>query len=473
MADAVTQWRDVRIPASLWVISISVSLAAVPLLFFTDIAVVGLGILGLMAMIASFDDRYRLFILVALIPFAHAGIGLSEMGGFGPYDIFLGWFVLLYLWRIGPITLFQVEVPRTLWLGGLMVLSFIPSVMNSGTPSDTLKAFVQLSVSVLTTAGVFEILRRRNDILLIRKVLILFVAVASGASLYGLLQTILSGSLVSVAVGRTYFSLFQDVNYYSGYLLMAVAVAVGLIFSTRHFVAQILIFGAIGVLIVAIIATVSRSAIAVLLFLTMAYAGYFVLQRGISKWMGVLMAAGVIGILSIVVFTDLGKRMVDLFTVSRRIESVIVGQDASLQQRANILVVTMSMIESHPVVGVGFGSFEQAFEFYKGTYLSTGFKRSAHNTYLRIAAETGVVGLCGFGLFVLSLMVTVLRGVRLAFHTPSGVVFLSLAFSLVAFLLMSLTLDQMFEPQFWIVAGVSLAFGSVLREGQKENGPNA
>jgi O-antigen ligase len=121
------------------------------------------------------------------------------------------------------------------------------------------------------------------------------------------------------------------------------------------------------------------------------------------------------------------------------------------------------MIESHPVAGVGFGSFEEIFERYKESYLSTGFKRSAHNTYLRVAAETGIIGFSALVVFLVSLLRTVLHGIRLTRRTPFEVMFLSVAFSLGTFLLMSATLDQMFEPHFWVMVGIALAYGSFLK----------
>lgn len=465
--------NDAQIPPSLWVAGIGVSMVAIPLLFITDILVLTLGLVGLFVIIICANERYRLFTLVALLPFAHAGIGWSELGGFGPYDIFLGWFVLLYLWRVGPLTLFQVPIPRPLCLGGVMLLTFIPGVINSEISVETVKAFLQLFASILTAAGVYDILQKRNDEGLIRSLLIVFVGVAAAVSLYGLLETIISGLLVKVATGRAYFSLFQDVNYYSGYLLMALSVAVGLMLSAKRNIPRLLFLGSAVVLIVAIIATVSRSALATLILLGLTYIVYFFMQRGVQKWIGALMIAGVAGILGVVIFTGLGQKMVDLLTVSRRVETVIVGRDASLQQRANILVVTLQIIESHPFVGVGFGSFEETYERYKGTYLSTGFKRSAHNTYLRVAAESGVIGFSGLLAFLASLMGNVARGVRLTRRGPWGVVFLSIAFSLATFLLMSATLDQMFEPHFWVMVGIALACVMVLRRQATANEMNA
>ena len=450
------------IPLKMWIIALGLSLAGVPFLLVTNALVIGVGFLAALTLVLSLDERFRLFALVGLLPFSHAGVGLSEFGGFGPFDFYLAWVLLLFLWSVGPLRLFRIHLPRPVWLGALLLLAFAPSLGNARLSIETLKAFLQLLVSVLTAAAVYDIIRRRNDPVFVRRLLVFFVGTATVVSIDGLLTTASAGALISVAVGRAYFSFFQDVNYYAGYLLMALSVAVGLLFLVRGIFRKLLVLGSIGVLTVATIATVSRSAMAVYVLLMGAYVTYFVFQRGMTKWIGALLISGVVGIIGLVVFTNAASRVVDLFTVSRRIETVLSGKDASLEQRSKILGVSLRMIADHPLVGVGFGSFEATFDRYKGTALMTGYKRSAHNTYIRTFAETGVIGITALLVFIGSLVLYCYRMAMAGRGHPLFILFLSVAFSLGTFLMMSATLDQMFEPHFWVIAGAALGFGPML-----------
>jgi len=113
---------------------------------------------------------------------------------------------------------------------------------------------------------------------------------------------------------------------------------------------------------------------------------------------------------------------------------------------------------SAPIIGVGFGTFEKTYDWFKGGYLSTGNERSAHNTALRLFAETGLIGLLTALAFVGSLLIAGIRFLRTRREDPEWFMVFSLVLSLVSFFMMSLTLDQMFEPHFWITAGIVLAF---------------
>lgn len=63
----------------------------------------------------------------------------------------------------------------------------------------------------------------------------------------------------------------------------------------------------------------------------------------------------------------------------------------------------LEMARAHPFLGVGFGNYEAAYEDYRliNWKFSLGH---AHNFYLNVLAETGMIGLVGYGLMWLSLL---------------------------------------------------------------------
>jgi O-antigen ligase len=105
---------------------------------------------------------------------------------------------------------------------------------------------------------------------------------------------------------------------------------------------------------------------------------------------------------------------------------------------------------------VGFGAFEKTFERYREGYLSTLFSYSAHNTFLRTLAETGIVGFIPFMAFVFLIMRSLWRAFRNQQERDERTLLVAMMFSLSTFWLMSMTLDQIFEPHFWVVYGVGL-----------------
>ncbi|MBQ9479485.1 MAG: O-antigen ligase family protein [Selenomonadaceae bacterium] len=93
--------------------------------------------------------------------------------------------------------------------------------------------------------------------------------------------------------------------------------------------------------------------------------------------------------LTLVAFINLHPSTVE------RVETVKnLNAEQSVSERFLIWRSTVEMIKDHLIMGVGFGEFEQN---YKSKYISDDAKERwqghAHNTYLQLWAETGVIGL--------------------------------------------------------------------------------
>ncbi|MGV3710154.1 MAG: O-antigen ligase family protein [Gemmatimonas sp.] len=73
--------------------------------------------------------------------------------------------------------------------------------------------------------------------------------------------------------------------------------------------------------------------------------------------------------------------------------------DSSAQQRWVIMHVAATVAAAHPVVGVGIGAYpytHQKFALRRAEWAIAQGQRDSHNTYLRVAAENGVLGLALF-----------------------------------------------------------------------------
>jgi O-antigen ligase len=80
--------------------------------------------------------------------------------------------------------------------------------------------------------------------------------------------------------------------------------------------------------------------------------------------------------------------------------------EGSARQRFALVQTAARMVGDHPVLGVGLGAYSQA----NADYSPALGARDTHDTYLNIAAETGLPGL----LLFLALVTNVLRGTRAA-----------------------------------------------------------
>jgi O-antigen ligase len=131
-----------------------------------------------------------------------------------------------------------------------------------------------------------------------------------------------------------------------------------------------------------------------------------------------LMAAGVIGILAIIAVYLAGRipehyllpilRILGLIQISFTAPSM---QDYSTAERLAHWIAGINMFIAHPVTGVGIGAYGDGYAPYHITIFVNSLGH-AHNYYINIAAETGLIGLTAFLLFLIATFVTSGRAYR-------------------------------------------------------------
>lgn len=135
------------------------------------------------------------------------------------------------------------------------------------------------------------------------------------------------------------------------------------------------------------------------------------------------------------------------------------------QDRVSIYNNTLNMIKHHPFIGVGVNTFSRNYGKYKTVeaekYAHTPDTIYAHNIYLHMAGEIGLLGLFAFLLFLLRVFRQVLKAGRMLRDGYLNVAALSLSACLLAFLINGLTETSLYYSRvamvFWYLIGVSLA----------------
>jgi len=77
--------------------------------------------------------------------------------------------------------------------------------------------------------------------------------------------------------------------------------------------------------------------------------------------------------------------------VDARLQETVM-EDSGIAGRAEVWNDTLKMIRDFPFLGVGLGSWQDLFQRYRAAPWSQEFYREAHNDYLELLAETGIVG---------------------------------------------------------------------------------
>lgn len=216
---------------------------------------------------------------------------------------------------------------------------------------------------------------------------------------------------------------FVNRNNFAGYLEMTLAIGIGLLIAeltdrravswkqfARHTLEWVLsskmvLRLSLCVLVIALTTTHSR----------MGNTGFFVS----------LLVAGVIGLIlsrhatrnTVILLTSLV--IIDLaivgswFGVERLVQRLEQTTQEELIQRETPAAHTLTMLEKHPVLGLGPGTFYLSFEPYRPEAV-VDYYDLAHNDYAQFAAESGLLGFGLVGAFVVFSLIAALRaqGVR-------------------------------------------------------------
>ncbi len=108
--------------------------------------------------------------------------------------------------------------------------------------------------------------------------------------------------------------------------------------------------------------------------------------------------------------------------ISNRLQSIFDINEVNIQSRFKVWKNTVTLIEEHPLLGSGPGSFTEAYRQQQEEILPargevTRIIRHAHSLYLQLLVETGLLGILVFFLLVL---VGSYRGIKNLLSTPPG-----------------------------------------------------
>ena len=129
------------------------------------------------------------------------------------------------------------------------------------------------------------------------------------------------------------------------------------------------------------------------------------------------------------------------------------------------------MFRDNPVLGVGMGNYSVRYKDVTAKYPELDFGHdtySVHNSYIKVAAETGILGLVSTAAFYIVFFLY-LFGLYLKQNNAIGkVVAVSVIIGSITFMVQNLSNNLIFIPQlnilFWLVGGLSIAF---LQQNQK------
>lgn len=222
---------------------------------------------------------------------------------------------------------------------------------------------------------------------------------AALVSLYGLFQYKFMGtvrrewidaSLKGIITKRAY-SVFHNPNVFAEFLVITIPMAVGLFWSHKNPWKKFVYLSIALLEMLVLFLTFSRGGL-----LSTAVAALVFLWVMLRPLIFLAIPMGLLGFHFLPV------------TFQNRILSIFTFSDSSTTYRLKMWGITKEVIQDHPMVGVGLGhkTFKQIFE----TYIRSMPIFHAHNTYLEVLAETGVVGFVTFLYCILASFLHLVKG---------------------------------------------------------------
>jgi O-antigen ligase len=314
-------------------------------------------------------------------------------------------------------------------------------------PGDTSAVLLKYGLDALLFVIAFEAVRTSGHV---KALLAALVAGGAMAAAYGIVASPnlsgLAGSPTAAADLDRLGGTIADPNLLAAVLVVSFVLAAALTATTSSPAARWALMGAAGLALLCVFLTASRGGVVGLLA---ALATGIVLARGRR-------AAAIAGALAVVAASALYVGLFDPGVVQRY--STADGGNG----RTDLWKVGWRMVEANPVHGVGGGNFRDASVHYvlaqPGSIEDSQFiidqPRFAHNVYLEVLAELGVVGLALFLALVGAAIGTGVRAARRFGRLGDGDMELlsrAVVVALVALLAMDFFLSDQFSKQLWLL----------------------
>jgi len=439
-----------------------------------------LGVLPLMvAVIARPDGAMLLFaaglyLNLPVLVAAQVGLPSALSGAFA---------LLLLIPFVGYVVIGRaplVVTPALVCILGWLVVLVLSAGLSGGSPTSVNEILTFLGEGLLLYLLVTNVVRTVRTLRAVMWVLVLAGALMGIVSVWQELTHSYSHTLFGFAqVNQVGFSVGNDVtgpevrprlagpigekNTYARILLVLLPLVLALIRTERDRLAQLVAAGCGGLILCGIALTFSRSA-AVVMALLLVVA---VVLRVVPIRHALLLVAAVVAVV-LAVAPQYVLRLQTLSTADTATEQTSTADNA-LRGRATENLAAFYVFRDHPIIGVGPHEFYQRYSQVYGNkldlrYLET--SRRAHNLYLEIAADTGVIGLSVF-LAIVGVTLVQLWGLarfwRRHRRYDLEAYAQGLVLALTGYLLTGVFLQLNYERYFWLLVALANAAIWILR----------
>jgi O-antigen ligase len=430
-------------------------------------SLLALGSLGLFIAIVVGNVR-RLFLAAAIIDiplgldihFAYrpALAELNAVAGFNVSITTICLAVLYALWLGELLSKRRPQIHSSNWMAMTLPLTayMLVTIMSVAVAGDVMLSLYELALLLqifLLYLYVVGTVRTRQDVLFIVKILLASLLVESvvmiGLRFVGTTIEI-AGITARVDGGTRVGGTVGSPNAAAGYLALFLSLTVGVLLARLGRSYKWLAVLAFGLGGIALIFTLSRGG-------WNAFVVSMVILYLLAWWRGllsrnILVIAAILLVLAIL-FQD--TILVRLFS----------GEGSTAETRLRMMRMAIEIIKDHPWLGVGANNYAIMIPQYD-TPDFAGWLHVVHNKYLLVWAETGLVGLMAFLLFLIT---TIRRGwqswrLNDALLSPLAIGLTAGIVGQMSHMFLDLFHSRPLVQGLWLAAGLIMAIGNIISE---------
>jgi len=394
-------------------LALGLALARLPLLWAVALVTGGIG--GLLLLLRP---TWGLIPLLMSVPLARLG-GLAAWGmRISPAELMLAGVLLAWLIQMAAHRQIRFPHPPLLLPFLLLLGAMLTSLPGALSPRAALKELIKWGSMLAAYLFVATRVERKHLGWLMGAIL----TAGCGQALLGIYQFLTGrGPEWFLLFGRFMraHGTFEQPNPYGGYLGLTLPLAVSLTFDLRAWLGRLAALAALLLMVVALAMSWSRGA-----WLGFA-AAMLVIRVARSRWTAILagVAMGFL-VLTLVLSSAhplppiLAQRFAGLsayFTLPNVTTAEVTEANYALIERLAHWQAALRMWADHPWLGVGIGNYAVVYPAYALSHWPEPLGH-AHNYYLNIGAETGLVGLVFYLIFWIGALWRAFR----ATHGTSG-----------------------------------------------------
>jgi len=251
--------------------------------------------------------------------------------------------------------------------------------------------------------------------------------------------------LPTLAGGRAgAYGMYENHNDYTFIIIMVLPFAYLFLRVSRAWLAKLLLLALVAACMAGVVLSLSRGGILALVLECALILG--------------LTTAGKPRLLALVAVALIASPVITYqFNAREENQQGVYTQEDAANSRYELWRAARNMLVAHPILGIGSRRFKEFAQDY-GEISHDNRGKVAHNTYMEVAADTGILGFASFVLMLHGIFRSA-RGVRLADARGDGLVEIRLAtfISLCAIMFRSLLDAKAYDWSFYVIAVLAIA----------------